>query len=581
MNGFQGLECMTLAVSRMEDELSVLVPSWSAGMWSLNNRIASLLEDERSVRNHINAVLEASSDSIRKAAFDIQVLENETSSLRLCLSNAARALHQHGSFIKLVTKFLLLCRRRDRMKIVLETAKKLAEMASVLSGVRPRTVAKSLGHFRNLVECLPHNLSMIPVLQEEFATKLGVYRRDILTLVVGDCCLVDSRDVNLITQRLSDTYGVGADSILSNELTFWFLSSPKEESQLVAHSIDCFLRHGAFRSSFASESWSMIDSGDSRYEPNSHEKLRAIVSRLATVVCQHVPVLGADFVASVELRLHEMNVILVFMALSGSDLSMLISPSEQKDCLEDSHETFLRRKRLANMNSLLNSDFWITRLELINRMVPRHRSLGVYQLCTAVESVSSGIIPELISELRWSVYEATTSSSLAHALQRWRQDVFEDPAQANSYLAFEIKSFNSFLHCINIPTNALNAMSMLIHEVVTREILVIVPSLYDELRGGDDTHILTEIVSDLQQQVSSAVIPESARWGLIYESIQALSMESGDFMLLWAQEQLSRIPVAVLADFISTAEHTRLDVRLKLVDELQATCRTLLDSDSQ
>lgn len=582
MNEVPELEWTTPMPARIEHELSVVLPSWNAGIWCLNSRIAFLLEMERSLNKRLRESLEESSHSIEKAVSGIQSLNAEASSVRLYTLNAHRLMGNHGFSLERVTKLLLLSRRRERMRKVLETAYQLVELSAVVSKITPMTVASSLVRFRNVIECLPPDLNIIPVLQQQLGTKIGLFRHDLIKVIVQECCALDTPDFeNSIIATLRDSYGVGTNSILSNEVAFWFLSSSEEESELVACAIDCFLHDLHFRSFFSGESWTGIRDSDCKQDCRSWSQLRRLISRFSTVVAAHISVMGGDFVSTVTVRLHEKHLILVLMAYSGSDLSTLISPPEEKASLGEAHESFIRRKRLVHLNSLLNSEFWIMRLEFINQMVPRHRSVSVYQLCAAVESVACEVKPELINELRWSVYESTVSSSLAHAMQRWHHDVFEDPVQANSYLALEVGSFISFLRTINIPAESLNSMGLIIQEVVTSEILCVIPSLYRELRGGDDTHILTELVRDLQQQVGSMIQAEPSRWSLIYEGIQALSMESGDFMLLWAQEQLSRIPVSILADFISTAEYMRLEVGIKLIDDLRDKCRTFLYSDSQ
>ena len=504
-----------------EQEIIRCLPSWSAGLWCVNDRISSLESLAENVNSDVRARINANSLDIPKCMANNAMALFEIEDAVVHAANARRLFQsvQKISFEDPM-RLLLLHRRRNRLNVLSNLLVPISTLTALIGNLQPNNARRVLQEVRNFADRVPTELRIVSLIQDRVSARIKRFREEFMQLMIS----------STETERLQGF--LGPDSFLSSEYSFWYLTSQEDEESLIECSVDRFLDSIFAPEIMRSDAW------DRAHDcTKSCERLLAYIHSLADRLDRYIP--GDDFKESLLTRIKEAYVISVFMTMSGPDLHLVLSPLRSCENLSILHDSWIRRKKLDNLSHLLNSDFWFPRLHVLNRSIPRKHS--PLTACLAVESVGNHFsnFPHLVAELRWSVYDCLISSSLEHALSFWTETVSDNPDSANTYLASEIESFSNL---IGMKDQSILAAC------VTAGILSRIPTIFTSFQSNDDSSVLVEVIGDLQKQLSSIIEPN--RWGLVYESIQALSLHSENFIVEWACDHADRVPYSILAEFV-------------------------------
>jgi hypothetical protein len=506
-----------------EEELIRCLPSWSAGLWCVHDRIFNL----EALGENVNSDLRT---RIKVNSVDIPVyMANNVSALSEIDDAAVHAANARRLFQSVRTvsledpmRLLLLHRRRNRLNALLKFMDRISALVNLIRELRSNNACLVLRELRNVVDLMQPELVIVSLIQRRVAGRIKRFREEVMDIIIS----------TTETGELQDL--LGPDSFVSTEYSFWYLSSQEDEESLIEYTVDRFLD-----SLFASEIM-RSDAWDRTKDcTKSSERLLTYLHTLSERLDRYVPVTGDDLKNSLLTRIKEAYLISVFMTMSGADLHLALAPLRSCENLSLLHDSWIRRKKLGNLCDVLNSNFWFPRLHVLNRSVPRKHS--PLTACLAVDSLGNHFCnsPQLVAELRWSVYDSLISSSLEHALSFWNETVTDNPDSANSYLASEVTAFSNL---IRIRDQSILATC------VTMGIVARIPTIFTSFHSKDDSSVLVEVIGDLQQQLSPIIEPN--RWGFVYESIQAISLHSEKFIAEWACDHADRVPYSILAEYV-------------------------------
>ena len=558
----------------VEAELRQAIFSLKGGLRPVRTRVEALSKLSAMIRTELNKAVNTSSPLLSESTRETDRIAKEVGSLSVCCSNAIRFLRGGpNKYVHTVFRLIRLYTRRSRLFRTFELVENLAEIQGMVSNVTKANAAETISRFRERISSIEGDVVAISCFHETLASKISDMRKELMLTLCRICCEGVSE---------SDCESELSDSLLSNDAAFWYCSKEGEELLLVQAFTRAFLRDH-FARIVAMENWeprTVPGSGSGETMLEVFAKLKRISGSVQVLSQENV------LVEQIICSIGKIYWLYVFMSFCGSDLASILYSGGEGEDLETVHASWLRTSNLQVTIRTIQDPFMYEEAMLGVNKIKRHvsqqmRPIHYMIAAESVRMVYSSILENresllLITELDFSIYSTLAENGLAHAFNRWTENIItSDDLEfdlANEILVAQVSSFLQVFQ--QSPVVASCAESVIIKEVLNliSEAARIEP-VHDYHHDEENRQLipstLVELARDLQAKLTSVGFPvKTSEWTLVYECIQMLSMPDGAAVLPWATEQTLKVPLRVLTAVIAFCEQDE-ETLIELIEALE------------
>jgi hypothetical protein len=538
----------------LDQELSQSIYSWDAGIRPVRTRISGYSALGTDLQYELIQEITKRESDVKRASGMTQVLSDEVGCMEICFSNSRSLMSDNlKDYAERILKLLMLRRRRARILRVLELLDNISTIQEIADSITRKNFRSTISSIIEIIETVPSGISAISGVRARIEDKTHRIQSEVISDITELC---SKPSVELLT-RLEQSYGKLSESILTDKKSFWYFN--RKDSQLETFFMNSIFEKRIFQDIVSSDPFT----NSNRCQTKSIEILESMITGIHES-SNYITVIDDNTWAAFVRKLNECYLIFVFMCLSESDFSLVISPysTDENRALDSVHEAELRRRKLRTLLSLVTDEFWVKYLNHMNRF--RQRSgVKLSNVCVVIESIKR-INHPATDEIVWSVYDCLVSNSLDHALSSWTSELLSQIA--NEHLRYEVSSFVAAFKCMDggiIPESFFASIYPIIEETIIRRIL-------GSLTSVDDESDMMEHITSLQQELSTVIPINKPKWSILYECLQILSLRSAELTYHWACEHISTLPLSLLTDIVKKSDLTDTEKRLTFIEQLEA-----------